>query len=118
VEALRLDLGNGSRELTHRQRLGAVLRQCPKLVAIGVHRSMINDIALSPGGDHLVTASADGTARVWEANTGQSQTLFLRHGDVVNTACFTPDGDQVLTGSDDGTAQLWNVQTSEPAQPP
>jgi WD40 repeat protein len=55
----------------------------------------------------VLTASADGTARVWDAQTGQPLTLPLEHRGGVASAEFSPDGRRVLTAS--GEARLWDV---------
>jgi len=68
-------------------------------------------LCFSPDGERLVTASADGTARMWVAATGASFGLVLVHHGAVNSACFSPDGKSVVTASDDGTARLWAIPT-------
>jgi YVTN family beta-propeller protein len=77
------------------------------------HAGDVRSVAFSPDGDSIVTASYDGTARLWNVATGEEVRRFQGHtGGVVDVA-FSPDGEQVLTGSFDGTARLWNVVTGE-----
>src|SRR5262249_26301968 len=59
----------------------------------------------------VVTASEDGTARVWEAATGRPVSPPLRHRDGVARAGFSPEGERVVTASADGTAQVWEAAT-------
>lgn len=66
--------------------------------------------ALSHDG-RLVTASEDGTARVWSARTRQEVGLPLRHDTAVRWAVFSPDDMRVLTLAADGAARLWDVPT-------
>ena len=66
-------------------------------------------IFLSDDGRVVLTASADGTARLWDAATGQYFGMLLSHRGPVNSARFSPDGRHVVTASDDGTARLWSI---------
>jgi WD40 repeat protein/serine/threonine protein kinase len=65
----------------------------------------------SPDGKRIVTASNDGTARVWDAQSGQLLTEPLKHTSIVCTAQFSPDGKRIVTASNDGTARLWDACT-------
>ena len=56
----------------------------------------------------------DGTARLWDAQTGRQLRRFEGHTEEVYSVAFSPDGRQVLTGSRDGTARLWDAQTGHP----
>ena len=56
-----------------------------------------------------MTASYDGTARVWDASTGHPVGTPLQHQGPVNTAVFSPNGRRVLTASADRTARVWDV---------
>lgn len=55
----------------------------------------------------VITASGDGTARVWNSRTGQPMSEPMRHRGLVYTARFAPDGDQVLTAGEDGVIRIW-----------
>lgn len=66
-------------------------------------------IDFSPDGKHVVTASSDGTARVWNT-TGSGEPLVLRgHAGPVWSASFSSDGRHIVTVSKDGTARIWNA---------
>jgi WD40 repeat protein len=69
-------------------------------------------------GLRVVTAAADGTARVWDAHTGRPLTEPVSHRGKISTASFSPDGAHVLTGSVDGTARLWDARTGDPITAP
>src|SRR5262249_14580595 len=71
MEAYRLDREKGLPERVHRVRLAATLRQCPKLVHLWFHRAAISSAEFSRDGRRVLTASDDGTARVWDAETGE-----------------------------------------------
>jgi WD40 repeat protein len=55
----------------------------------------------------VVTASADHTARLWDAHTGEQVGLFKGHDDQVYDAEFSPDGANIVTASVDKTARIW-----------
>ena len=63
----------------------------------------------------MLTASRDGTVRVWRTE-GTSEPLVLRgHEGRVERAIFSADGQRVLTASEDGTARVWRADgTGEP----
>ena len=67
---------------------------------------MVNSAAYSPDGRRIVTASDDGTARVWDAESGQ-QMMELKHMFGVNSAAYSPDGRWIVTASWDNTARVW-----------
>ena len=72
----------------------------------------------SPDGRRVVTASSDGTARVWDAQTGQPLTHPLKHAAGANSAQFSPNGLRVVTASADHTARVWDAQTGQPVTDP
>jgi WD40 repeat protein len=55
-----------------------------------------------------VTASLDGTARIWDVETGEA-TAVLKSGAAVFGAAFDNSGRRVVTAARDGTARLWNL---------
>jgi WD40 repeat protein len=61
---------------------------------------------------HL-TASYDITARVWDAQSGQSLAVLKGHDAWVNTAAFSPDGQRVVTASLDKRARVWDAQSGK-----
>src|SRR6266481_453633 len=89
------------------------LRTNSRLLLRG-HRDAVLYAAYSSDGTKIVTASADHTARIWDARTGRQLTSPLQHDDDVLMAEFSPDGGFVVTGSEDHTARVWDVQTGRP----
>jgi WD40 repeat protein len=74
------------------------------------HRRAVRALAFTPGGDRLISGSADGTARVWDVRpdrTGLSPVILDGHTGGVFSVAVSPDGSHVLTTSDDGTARVW-----------
>jgi len=81
----------------------------PDGVKLEGHTGDINSVAFSPDGNLVVTASAEGTARVWEAATGKTLGELRGHSNSVNSASFSPDGKFIVTASDDATVRLWDA---------
>ena len=82
------------------------------------HEGGVMSAEFSPDGGRLVTASRDGTARVWDAQMGAPLTGPLKHGADVTSARFSPDGGRVVTASTDGTVRVWDAKTGEPLTAP
>ena len=62
-------------------------------------------------GQRILTASRDGTARIWDAETGKDLVALEGHEDAIWSAELRSDGLQVLTASDDGSARIWDAVT-------
>jgi WD40 repeat protein len=75
------------------------------------HQSTVTSARISPDGKRIVTASADGTSRVWDAGDGRLLLTLgtLRLAAVVLSAAFSPDGQRIVTANQDGTAQVWDA---------
>jgi WD40 repeat protein len=82
------------------------------------HDATILWTEFSHDGRWLVTASADNTARVWDASTAAPVGQPLEHAASVRRAKFSPDGSSVATGSDDGIARVWETRTGKLLTPP
>jgi WD40 repeat protein len=78
----------------------------------------INVAVFSPDGRRILTASADKTARLWDATTGAPVGEPMRHEDEVVAAMFSPNGARIATMSKDGTARLWDAATLKPVGKP
>ena len=79
------------------------------LATLSGHGDRVITAAFSADGSRIVTASADKTARVWDAATGAALTVLSGHTNWVNSAVFSADGSRVLTASLDSTARIWQL---------
>jgi WD40 repeat protein len=71
--------------------------------------------AFDGSGQHVLTASEDGAATIWDASTGKPITSFANEDrKAVDWAGYSHHGDKVVTVSDDGTARLWDVASGQP----
>ncbi len=76
--------------------------------------SSVNSIALSSDGKHIISASCDGTIRVWNATTGETVAgPFSGHSHWVTSVAFSPDGQHIVSGSSDRTIRVWNAMKWE-----
>lgn len=73
------------------------------------HTLNIVQVTFSSDSRYLLTASEDGTARVWEVGTGKQIQLFNHEG--LWSATFSPDGKYALTGGPDNLMHLWDIET-------
>jgi hypothetical protein len=71
------------------------------------------DAVFSPDGRLVATASADRTARLWNADTGAQVGAAMRHKRRVVRVAFSPDGNGLATASFDHTAQLWDTASGQ-----
>ncbi|MBE7504188.1 MAG: protein kinase [Verrucomicrobiales bacterium] len=75
------------------------------------HSARLWSAAFSPDGRRMVSASEDGTAKVWDLATGQELLTLVGHEDSVRSAAWSPDGSQIVTGSKDYVARIWDAAT-------
>src|SRR5262249_52443111 len=61
----------------------------------------------------IVTASDDGTAWIWDANSGIPLVALLGHENSVRSAAFSRDGTHIVTASWDKSIRIWNAGSQE-----
>jgi WD40 repeat protein/tRNA A-37 threonylcarbamoyl transferase component Bud32 len=77
------------------------------------HTGWVRNVAVSADGRYLLSASGDGTARVWEVETGRELRRLTGHTEPVLAVAFSPDATRALSGGTDRTMRLWDVRTGE-----
>lgn len=75
------------------------------------HVRSILDVAFLPDGERVVTASDDGTARIWDIATGRELQVLRAHDSAVERILITPDGRRIVTASADGTVRIWDASS-------
>ncbi|HWQ11222.1 MAG TPA: zinc-ribbon domain-containing protein [Roseiflexaceae bacterium] len=71
----------------------------------------ITDMKLMPEGRRVISASGDGTIRVWDVDTGLEIHTLQGHEDHVYSVAITPDGSRIVSCSLDGTIKVWDAAT-------
>ncbi|XP_014666900.1 PREDICTED: WD repeat-containing protein 37-like [Priapulus caudatus] len=72
------------------------------------HRDGVWDVCWCPSTDGIIgTASADHTARVWDACSSSCLLQYMGHTGSVNSIKFHPYNQLVVTASGDNTAHIW-----------
>jgi WD40 repeat protein len=88
------------------------------------HANDLSAAHFSADGRYLVTASVDGTVRVWNRQLGEDVVRVLRgHPGPVGMACFSPNGKRIVTArgsvpaspqaTQDPTARMWDSSSGK-----
>jgi len=77
------------------------------------HEGAVNSAQFSPDRQRVVTASEDGTARLWDVAAGKAIGEPMKHEGAVRSAQFSADGQRVVTASKDKTARVWDAATAK-----
>ena len=90
-----------------------ILRQNISLLPLPVAQvsqsGTINSLEFSPDGTTFLTASADGTACMWNVEDGKK--LFCADSpESMNDAVFSPSGEFIVTGNETGLVQILNAK--------
>lgn len=75
----------------------------------------INELAWSPDGEMLASASYDGynPVRIWSTKSGELLQTVRKHADAVYTVAWSPDGETLASASGDGIILLWSVRVGK-----
>ena len=75
------------------------------------HQDHVWDVSYSPDGNHLISASRDGTSILWNAR-GDVVAQLRGHSGQVYSASFSPDGQLIATASEDKTIKIWDLEAN------
>jgi WD40 repeat protein len=81
------------------------------------HEDKVTAACLRPDGRELVTASLDGTVRLWDIESSGEVATVLSGEGYVETAVFSPDGRRVLVAKgayQEGFGRIWDWATRKP----
>jgi WD40 repeat protein len=93
------------------QALRDALSQLRLLATVGAGGAL-NSAAFNPDGTEFVTASYDGTARIWSVSGHKQLGVLTEPGKFgLSSAAFSHDGNEIVTASYDSTARIWSAST-------
>merc|ERR1711860_300183 len=76
------------------------------------HSKDVYCVAVFPDGSKVITGSVDGTAKIWDANTGDTISTLRGYNLRVYCVAVFPDGQRVITGSYH-MVQIWDANTGD-----
>jgi hypothetical protein len=81
------------------------------------HTYRVGGVAFAPDGKTLVSASPDGTCRIWDLATGKEVRRLtdeeMSPGDGFTSVAFSPSGRFFVTGSKRETVRFWEVASGQ-----
>jgi WD40 repeat protein len=84
-----------------------ILKPHSKESVMLVHRGPVADLAWSPKGDQLATASADGSVRVWSAQGHLDEMPQRPNREGAASVAWSPDGIRLASACWDGAVRVW-----------
>ncbi|GIF23585.1 hypothetical protein Ate02nite_63150 [Paractinoplanes tereljensis] len=79
------------------------------IATLAGHAQEVRAVGVTPDGTLGVSASADGTVRVWDLDRQVERFIIpVGHGEV-NALVVTPNGRQAVSGSADGSIDVWDL---------
>jgi len=63
--------------------------------------------------ERIISASWDDTVRIWDAKTGQQQTMLRGYGADVLAVALSPDHARIAVGGRANTVQVWDTRRNE-----
>uniref|UniRef100_A0A8B9IX10 Apoptotic protease-activating factor 1 n=1 Tax=Amazona collaria TaxID=241587 RepID=A0A8B9IX10_9PSIT len=84
--------------------------QLDECVFLRGHKEAVKDFRLLEN-SKLLSWSFDGTVKVWNITTGNTEKDFACHGGTVLSCAVSPDGSKFSSTSADKTAKIWDMLT-------
>lgn len=78
------------------------------------HTAWVNDLAMTPGGDWMASASNDGTVKLWNMRAPTAALDDVSHVEWILGCAASPDGSEVYTASNDRSLISWVTESARP----
>lgn len=86
----------------------------PLLRTLEGHTEKVTAVAILPNGQHALSASQDGTLKLWNLTNGKVLRTFEGDGwPGLDGVAITPDGRRAVTASSDTALWVWDIKTGE-----
>jgi WD40 repeat protein len=89
------------------------MRSGELLGTLGGHQSAVVSVGVSPDGKEILSASKDGSVRIWPREASGAYTLLSGHTESIMDVAFAPDGKKLASVGFDSTARVWDATTGQ-----
>ena len=107
---------DGERALVAAGRIASIRRlrggNGPAVALAGHAERVASAVATSAGS--ILTASDDGTVRLWREPDAASGRQRLPHDRPVRSIGFRPDGQRLVSGAENGSVRVWDLASGQP----
>jgi WD40 repeat protein/tRNA A-37 threonylcarbamoyl transferase component Bud32 len=79
----------------------------PEIPLVGAHRSAVYSLAWLKGEERLVSASLDGTVKLWHVSSGLEALRLTNQPEECFSVAVSPDGTTIAAGSRNASVKLW-----------
>jgi WD40 repeat protein len=73
----------------------------------------VNSMSFASDGSRLAVATEDGTARIFDVETGSELSLFKGHSNPVTSVAFDPTGAYIASASKDNMVKVWSAENGQ-----
>ena len=80
---------------------------------LGGHQSAMVSVDVSPDDQEILSASKDGSVRIWPREASGAYTLLSGHTKSIMDVAFAPDGKKLVSVGFDSTARVWDATTGQ-----
>ena len=77
------------------------------------HEGEVTGVAVADATRRIVSASMDGSVRLWDLDTGEPLQTLLGHDAAVLTVVTTPDGRTAISSAKNGSMLVWDLAKGE-----